>query len=233
MPMLVSAGSASTHATSPCGELALERLDVVELDDARGLGGRHRRADVALALDDVAAGVERRERLVDRAVVAPVEDEHLRPPGDRAGDPDREAVGVGGGQRELPRRAARSAAPSSSPTHSASSLGSISVMPRGACSAIGAQRRRRRVAGHRAGVAEAQVDVLDGRRRRGSARPRPRPRRPGSRPASGSSSASARRRAACASPAPPARASVGARRGSARARGPSDRRRGSWLAILP
>ena len=33
------------------GELALERLDVVELDDARRLRRRHRRADVALARD--------------------------------------------------------------------------------------------------------------------------------------------------------------------------------------
>ena len=34
------------------GELALERLEVVELDDARRLVERHRRPDVALARDD-------------------------------------------------------------------------------------------------------------------------------------------------------------------------------------
>ena len=50
--MLVSAGSASTHGHVAVRELALERLEVVELDDARGLGRADRRADVALALDD-------------------------------------------------------------------------------------------------------------------------------------------------------------------------------------
>ena len=36
------------------GELALERLGVVPLDDARRLFERHRRPDVALARDDAA-----------------------------------------------------------------------------------------------------------------------------------------------------------------------------------
>ena len=141
------------------GELALQRLDVVELDDARGLGERDRRPDVALALDDVALRVERRERLVDGAVVAPVEHEDLRPPGDRAGDPDREAVGVGGGQRELPRRQPEA------PLHLLPDPQRVLARqhqrdPARRLRGDRAQRRLGRVAGHRAGVAEAEVDVL-------------------------------------------------------------------------
>ncbi len=56
-------------------ELALERVDVVELDDAR----RHRRIDgwpeVAAARPDDTVRAEGGERLVDGAVVAPVEDQ--------------------------------------------------------------------------------------------------------------------------------------------------------------
>ena len=61
----------------------------------RGTTGR-RRADGA-------------ERLVDGAVVAPVEHEDLRAAGDVAGEAQHEAVGVGGGQRELPQRQAEAA----------------------------------------------------------------------------------------------------------------------------
>ncbi len=59
------------------GELTLERLDVVPLDDTRRLIERNRRAEVPLTLDHCAVA-EGRERLVDRAVVAPVEHQHLR-----------------------------------------------------------------------------------------------------------------------------------------------------------
>ena len=93
-------------------------------------------------------------------MVAPVEDEHLRAAGDLAGEPDREAVRVGRGQRELPARRARSAACSSAPTQIASSLGSIVVIPPRRLLGHRAHRRLGRVAGHRAGVAEAEVDVL-------------------------------------------------------------------------
>ena len=52
---------------------------------------------------------ERDERLVDRAVVAPVEDEHPRPAGHLAADPQEPAVGVGRRERELPERNAEAA----------------------------------------------------------------------------------------------------------------------------
>ena len=47
-------------------------------DDARGLGRRHGRAEVAAPGDDAAIGREPGERLVDRAVVVVVVDEDLR-----------------------------------------------------------------------------------------------------------------------------------------------------------
>ena len=84
-------------------ELALERLEVVELDDTRGHVEGDRRAEVAAPSHDTAVA-QRDERLVDRAVVAPVEDEYLRTPGDLACEPDREAVRVGRRERELPVR---------------------------------------------------------------------------------------------------------------------------------
>ena len=46
MPMLVSAGSISTAATSPARELPLQRVQVVELHDAGRLRGSTGRADV-------------------------------------------------------------------------------------------------------------------------------------------------------------------------------------------
>ena len=110
------------------GELALQRLGVVPLDDARGLVQRHRRPDVSLARDDRVA-VESDERLVDRAVVAPVEDEDLRPAGQLAGEPDGEAVRVGRGQRELPARRGRSGASALCRPRSRPRSGSISVIP--------------------------------------------------------------------------------------------------------
>ena len=103
-------------------ELALERVDVVELDDPRRDRRIDRRPEVAAARATTPSVAERRERLVDRAVVAPVEDEDLRPPGEVAGEADREAVGVGRRQRELPARQPNRRV-SSSPTQIASSRG--------------------------------------------------------------------------------------------------------------
>ena len=90
------------------GERRLERRGIVELDDPRRLDGIDRRAKVAPARDH-AAVTERRERLVDRPVIAPVENEHLRPAGDPPREADREPVGVGRGQGELPERQAEPA----------------------------------------------------------------------------------------------------------------------------
>ena len=101
MPTFVSAGSVEDDRNVAVRELALERIDVVELDDARGLGRIHGRAEIA-APRPTTPSAERRERLVDGAVVAPVEDEDRRPPSQVTREPDREAVRVGRRERELP-----------------------------------------------------------------------------------------------------------------------------------
>ena len=100
------------------------------------------------------------ERLVDGAVVAVVEHQHLRPAGElpRAIRSAQRLASVAVSencQRGQPE-AARSAR---SPTQAASAVGSIVVMPPAACALDRARRRRRRVPGHGAGVAEAEVDV--------------------------------------------------------------------------
>lgn len=60
----------------PVCELALEAIDIVELDHARRLRRVHRWPEIpGPRPDDTVA--EGRERLVDGAVVAPVEDEDL------------------------------------------------------------------------------------------------------------------------------------------------------------
>ncbi len=139
-------------------ERRLERVHVVELDHPRGLGGVDGRAHVAEARTGHAV-LERHDRLVDRAVVAVVEDQDLRAPGDRSRQPDREAVRVGGGQAELPERQPEP------PLH-------LGAHPR---RVLGRQhegdapgrllgdridRLLRRVSGHRPGVTQAEVDVL-------------------------------------------------------------------------
>ena len=86
------------------GECPLETLQVVDLDHPRRFAERHGRAEVPLARDHVAGVIERREGLVDRAVIVPVVDDDLGAAGDLACPPDREPIGVGGGQTELPVR---------------------------------------------------------------------------------------------------------------------------------
>ena len=100
------------------------------------------------------------ERLVDAAVVAVGEHEDLRPSGDQSRQPDRPPIRVGRGQRERPERQPNRRV-SSAPTHSASSVGSIVVMPPSVAmrSCTARDGGRGRVTGHRAGVAEREVDV--------------------------------------------------------------------------
>ena len=89
------------------GERLLHRVEVVELRHPGGLGRVDHRAHVAGSRERVGAVlVERHEGLVHRAVVAPVEDQHPRPARDLAERPQHPAVGVGGGERELPVGAA-------------------------------------------------------------------------------------------------------------------------------
>ncbi len=134
-------------------EFRFERGEIVEFDDAGGLDWINRRADVAAAGAGDAV-VERDVGFVHRAVVAVVEDQDFWALGDFAGGADGEAIGVGGGECELPVGEAKAA-------------GEFFADPRGVFggkhqgdSVIGLARDgcggwRGRVAGHGAGVAEA------------------------------------------------------------------------------
>jgi hypothetical protein len=141
-------------------EGALERLRVVPFDDSSRLVERYRGAEVALALDDAAAGVECRERLVDRAVVAPVEHEDLGPAGDLACEPDREAVRIRRRERELPAWDAEAPRELRGDDEGVLARQHQRDPPRRLLR-NGTDGRLRRVPGHCAGVAEAEVDVLE------------------------------------------------------------------------
>ena len=139
-------------------EFPLESHEVVPLDDAGRLRQWNRRANVPLSRDD-RAPVEAGESLVDGAVVAPVEDEDLRPAGQLAGEPDRESIGVRRRQRELPARKSETARQLLTHPervlarqHQGDSMGGLLRHS--------AHGRLRRVPGHRACVPEAEVDVL-------------------------------------------------------------------------
>src|SRR6266566_1551678 len=140
-------------------ELALERLDVVPLHDPRCLLERDRWADVALTRDHRRT-VERSERLVDGAVVAPVEDEDLRPARELAREPDREPIRVRRGERELPARQPEAAGqlfayPERILTREHerdAACGLVCHRPHGRC---------RGMPGHRGRVTEAEVRILE------------------------------------------------------------------------
>ena len=144
------------------GDVALrqrpvERFDIVPLDRLRRFRHVNRRADVVGARAGLAVDLDR-ERLVDGAVVAPGVDEDLRPAGDRPGEPDHGAVGVGGGQRELPVGEAEAA--SKLLADPARVLGGEHQGDAADC--LGGDRLGRcggRMPGHRAGIAQAEVDV--------------------------------------------------------------------------
>ena len=142
-------------------ERAPHALQVVELDDDRRLRRIDLRPDVAGLRRRLAVLADHRDRLVDGAVVAPVEDEHLGPPLDLARDAQHEAVGVGRRERELP--VGQPEAPAQLAGHPGRVLGGhhrrhateLAHAP-----GDGAHRRLRRVTGHRPRVAEREVDVL-------------------------------------------------------------------------
>ena len=104
MPILVRAGSARTQATSPGARAASSAGDVVELHHPGGEGGVHLRPQVGIPPAGGAGLVGGHEGLVDAAVIAPVEDQDLGAAGEMPGDAEREAVCVGGRERELPER---------------------------------------------------------------------------------------------------------------------------------
>src|SRR5215218_5650360 len=141
------------------GQLAVQGVQVVELDHPGGGGRVDRGADVALAgRRPVAAQGD--QALVDGAVVAVVEHQDLGPAGDQAGQPDGPAVGVGGGQAEAPAghpEAAGQLGPDPGRVgggqHGRGPAGLGVAAPHGRHRGLG------RVPGHGRGVAQAQVDV--------------------------------------------------------------------------
>ena len=158
IPMFVSAGSARTQATSLARSASSSAVEVVELHDLRRQRRVNGRPDIPGARPHDAV-LGRRERLVDRPVVAPVEDEHLPAAGHLTGEPQCEAVRVGRGQRELPEREPEA------PRQLLADPGRVLGRKhrRRAARRLGSERlddRLRRVPGHRARVAEAEVDVL-------------------------------------------------------------------------
>ena len=157
--MFVIAGSASTHATSPGANAASQRVDVVERDDLRRERRINRRAHAPFARDDVAGLVEHDEGLVDGAVVAPIEDENLLAVRRLAREPEREPVRVGCARRDLPERQPESA--SELLTDGRRVLGR--EHERDATLRLlrdHGDRGCRGVPGHRAGIAQTEVDVL-------------------------------------------------------------------------
>ena len=220
--MFVSAGSARTHGDITVGELALERCDVVPLDHASRLRKR-RPAGPHWPPAKRPVTFERRERLVDRSVIAPVEDEDLRPPRELAREPDGETIRVGRRQRELPAREAE-AASELLPDPEGVLARQHERDPSRCLLGHSPHGRRRRVTGHCGRVPEAEIDVLvtvDVTEARAARRPL---RRRRSLPPSESSTASAHRRAASARPAGPGHAIWGDLGRSARARGQAGRR---------
>ena len=158
--MFVSAGSASTHATSPCASARSSASASFHSTTRVVSSSGDRRAEIAFALHDASVRVERCERLVDGSVVAPVEDEHLRPAGDVPREPDREPVRIGCGQRELPpldpespRELVRDHECILARKHERDAARRL----------VGNRPHRRlgRMPGHGTGVAEAEVHVLE------------------------------------------------------------------------
>ena len=137
-------------------ERSPQRVDVVELDHLRRLHRIDGRAHVPGPRPRHAV-VQPDHRLVDRAVVAPVEHQHLRPPRQRARDPQHPSVGVGRGQRELP--GIQPEPPHQLPAHPGRILGRHHPgRPPPDLALDRARRRLRGVARHRAGVAQAEID---------------------------------------------------------------------------
>jgi hypothetical protein len=139
------------------GEGAVERVDVVELDRPGRLGWVDRRPHVAVPRAG-AIGRRHGERLVDAPVVAVAEHQDLGAVCDLAGDPQRRAVGVGGGQGERPAIEAETA------PQLLADPGSVLGREHRCDSPVhligdGIAHHARPVAGHRARVAEAEIHV--------------------------------------------------------------------------
>ena len=139
-------------------ERVFESGEIVEFDDARGFGGIYGRADIAAARADDAV-VKRDEGFVHRAVIAVVEDENFGALRDFAGDANGETIGVGGGERELPVGQAEAALEIfADPERVFGGKHERDAFADAAGDGVGDDIGR--MAGHGAGVAEAEVDVV-------------------------------------------------------------------------
>ena len=141
------------------GQPLVQRLEVVERDHRRGGGDVGLRTEGAGARHDGSGVVEHGEGLVDGAVVAPVHHRDPGPAGEMPGEAEHEPVRVGRGDGELPERQPEPAA------QLGADPGRIRRRqhrgrPGGDPGGHRLGHRRQRVAGHRPGVAQAQVDVL-------------------------------------------------------------------------
>ena len=158
MHEFVITGSVMTQATSRCDSASASARQVVELDDARELREvghlpEQPRTHYGAAVD------EPHEGLVHRAVVAAVEHQDLRASGDGACHAQRKAVGVGGGCGDLPVRQAEALGEQASDRDRV--LGGQHVgEAAGRLPRDGLGHGGRRVAEHRAGVAQAEIRVL-------------------------------------------------------------------------
>jgi hypothetical protein len=138
-------------------ELAFERLEVVELDHTGGQLRGYGRAEAAAPRYDV-TGVEGCEALVDRAVVAVVENEDLRPARNVTGVAKDVSVRVGCAERELPEGKPETTRKLLAHNDRVLTRQHRRHPPSGLL-LYGANRRRWGVAGHRTRVTEAEVDV--------------------------------------------------------------------------
>ena len=159
MPMLVSAGSVRMAATSPWASASSTAARSFHVTDrvvrSRSTGGRRCRAALRCAVRPGQG-----EGLVDGAVVAVREDQHLGSTGGQPGQPDRPAVGVGGAQGEGPERQAEPARQLGA--HPLRVLGGEHRRDAAELAHPAAHRGDGGgggVAGHGPGVAEREVDV--------------------------------------------------------------------------
>ncbi len=142
-------------------QLPLQLGGIVELGDTAGERDVAGSADVAGACGAVAVRSDDDERLVDAAVVAVAVHQDLGAVGDGTGEPDRPAVGVRRGQREAP-----AGEPEPAGEFGADPLGVLRGQHRRSTALFGEPALHGlrddggRVACHRSGVAEAEVDVL-------------------------------------------------------------------------
>ncbi len=138
-------------------ERSLKRAEIVEFHHRRRHGRIDGRPDISPACFGYAV-LQRDEAFVHRAVIAPVENENLRAPGDVPRETNRKPVRVGGGQRELPEGQSKALLQFLSHDdrvfagqHERNAAPGLLLQ--------GHHSGRGRVSRHGAGIAEAQVDV--------------------------------------------------------------------------